>query len=396
MTLRADELAGRLAIRLAHDGERISNVEITSSRPFRVARLLEGKPVEAAVKLVPLLHSICGEAQAAASVTACEQALGLSCDQSQQRARRILLDLEMLREHLWRLFVDWPKALGLKPRPERLAPLLSVQNDLRGVVSPTGGLFRLGGGEISMPTVTAIAKLNALDHHLVENLFGEKASAVLAGNRLPASDAGLIGCDLAELAAGGWLALGDETVPALETLSEVQWHMLLDGDDAFVAHTEIDKQPRETSSFTRQSRHPLVRRCVETWGAGLGTRLVARAVEVTTVLQRLRINVSRLGGALPKSQPRVDSGRGLGVVEAARGRLVHQVDQRDGIVTRYRILAPTEWNFHPRGVLARALLRLEQPAAPSLKARVRLLVTAVDPCVDWELDLRSSELSAVG
>jgi coenzyme F420-reducing hydrogenase alpha subunit len=125
-------------------------------------------------------------------------------------------------------------------------------------------------------------------------------------------------------------------------------------------------------------------------------RLLARAVEVIAVLRRLQINVARLGGARPVAQTRAHSGRGLGVVEAARGRLVHQLDQRDGIVTHYRILAPTEWNFHPRGVLVRALLGLGQPRPASLKARVRVLVTAVDPCVDWELELRSGELSDVG
>jgi hypothetical protein len=397
VTPRADDIVGKLAIRLTHDGERVTGVNIDSSRPLRVARLLEGKPVDAALKLVPLLYTICGESQAAAAVSACEQALGLEVEPTQQRARRILLDLETLREHLWRVFVDWPKVLRLKPRPEWLAPLLSVQTTLRGVVSPSGSLFGLGGGEIAMPPATTIAKLHALDQHLVEHLFGSEAAALLAGDRLPGPErGGMVGRCLAELSGSEWLSLEGELLPALEELTDAQWHALLDGEDAFLARPEIDNQPRETSPLTRQRQHPLVQRGLEAWGPGPGVRLLARAVEVTAVLRRLQVNVARLGGARPFAQTRAPGGRGLGIVEAARGRLVHQLDQRDGRVTRYRILAPTEWNLHPRGVLARALLRLEQPRPSGLRALVKVLVTAVDPCVDWQLELRSGELSAVG
>jgi hypothetical protein len=397
VTPKADDIAGKLAIRLTYDGDRVTGVNIDSGRPLRVARLLEGKPVDAALKLVPLLYSVCGEAQAAAAVTACEQALGLEAHPTQERARRILLDLETLREHLWRLFVDWPKLLGLKPRPEWLAPLLSVQTTLRGVVSPAGSLFGLGGAEITVPPATTIEKLHALDHHLVEHLFGSEAAALLDGERSPvAEDCGLVGHCLAELNVAQWLSLEGELLPALEELTDAQWHALLDGDESLLARPEIDNQPRETSSFTRQRQHPMVQRGLEAWGSGPGVRLLARAVEVTAVLRRLQINVARLGGAAPLAQTHAPSGRGLGIVEAARGRLLHQIDQRDGMVTRYRILAPTEWNFHPRGVLARALLRLEQPTAASLRAQVRVLVAAVDPCVDWHLELQSGELSAVG
>jgi coenzyme F420-reducing hydrogenase alpha subunit len=74
----------------------------------------------------------------------------------------------------------------------------------------------------------------------------------------------------------------------------------------------------------------------------------------------------------------------LAQVEAARGRLVHGVEIEDGIVRRYAILAPTEWNFHSDGGAA---LGLADIAGRERDAReiADLFVTTVDPCVGYEL-----------
>jgi coenzyme F420-reducing hydrogenase alpha subunit len=85
---------------------------------------------------------------------------------------------------------------------------------------------------------------------------------------------------------------------------------------------------------------------------------------------------------------------GLGASSAARGLLVHRVallgEADRATIADYRILAPTEWNFHPAGVVATALSELGERIeldAPQLEARARLVVTAVDPCVDYRLGL---------
>jgi len=67
--------------------------------------------------------------------------------------------------------------------------------------------------------------------------------------------------------------------------------------------------------------------------------------------------------------------------------LVHLIDL-DGAgerIARYRILAPTEWNFHPRGALAAGLLGVHAPSAAELRRRADWLVQALDPCVEYRL-----------
>lgn len=76
--------------------------------------------------------------------------------------------------------------------------------------------------------------------------------------------------------------------------------------------------------------------------------------------------------------------QGLAWTEMARGLLVHWValDSGGDRVADLRVLAPTDLNFHPQGVLARALAAL--PAHGSAAA-ARLLAVAFDPCVEFDI-----------
>lgn len=97
------------------------------------------------------------------------------------------------------------------------------------------------------------------------------------------------------------------------------------------------------------------------------------------------------GGETTLSWGAVSTGsrRGLAWVEMARGLLVHQVeiDPATQRVQACRVVAPTEWNFHPQGEVARRLVRLD-PELPEamLARRVHLLVAAFDPCVPFGIE----------
>lgn len=66
-------------------------------------------------------------------------------------------------------------------------------------------------------------------------------------------------------------------------------------------------------------------------------------------------------------------------------RLVHWLAITEGRVSAYRILAPTEWNFHPEGPLARGLAGAEVGRGDRVRQVIELLVMALDPCVGCEL-----------
>jgi Ni,Fe-hydrogenase I large subunit len=84
--------------------------------------------------------------------------------------------------------------------------------------------------------------------------------------------------------------------------------------------------------------------------------------------------------------------QGMAWVEMARGLLVHQVEIDASVgdaparVAACRVLAPTEWNFHPQGVVARCIADLDATeSAAKVERRVRLLMAAFDPCVPFDV-----------
>ena len=130
----------------------------------------------------------------------------------------------------------------------------------------------------------------------------------------------------------------------------------------------------------------------ELHGNGLLPRLTARLVELAELVGEIRAGIPDLQREQAGSERSdVESGVGISQVEAARGRLVHRVRLESGLVASYRILAPTEWNFHPDGVLVRGLAGLEADSELSLKAQADLLINTIDPCVGYRLRIDEAE-----
>jgi hypothetical protein len=101
---------GRVRLRLTIVAGTVDRAEVACERPD-VARLLRGQQADQAVALVPLIYSLCGKAQGIAARAALAAARG--------KAGAAHVDAEALaeaaREHSWKIFVDWPRQLGLAP-----------------------------------------------------------------------------------------------------------------------------------------------------------------------------------------------------------------------------------------------------------------------------------------
>jgi uptake hydrogenase large subunit len=77
----------------------------------------------------------------------------------------------------------------------------------------------------------------------------------------------------------------------------------------------------------------------------------------------------------------------LAWVDNARGLLVHAVQLDGQRVQRARIVAPTEWNFHPAGALARGLQGAPAADAQAALLLARRLIISLDPCVACHVEL---------
>jgi coenzyme F420-reducing hydrogenase alpha subunit len=132
--------------------------------------------------------------------------------------------------------------------------------------------------------------------------------------------------------------------------------------------------------------HPLLAGLLQWDGATVLARLLARLVELVELTKTLRAPAGESSGWVQGAALR--HGTGLAWVQTARGLLVHRVEVDDsGNVRDYRIVAPTEWNFHPAGVCVHGLTGRAAASADEARYCAELMVQALDPCVAYQIEV---------
>ncbi|KAA6186016.1 hypothetical protein F2Q65_06520 [Thiohalocapsa marina] len=427
------DFGGKLDIALTRHRDRVW-VAIRSSRPVTAAGVFADKTVLAATAQLPTLYSVCATAQAQAGALACEAAMGLAASAGAQRRRQWLLAAETAKEHFWRLLLDWPAALDLGADAASMALVMRAYRSLRGALTAEGDPFRPGtddrpgsleAGQASAQAENASAALAALASGRIFGMDARRwlertdsAAGLMAWSGVTNTGAAVL---VRTLLKRGLAGLGRNGIGVLPALSAEALSVPLSAADAaaFVAAPcwppTADGPALETTPFARCRKQPLVAELTTRYGNGLLPRLAALLVELAEVATTLA-NSGPIPGWLETSAgaasaAETDSGRtavgadagvgpisdassdmssglsaGVGVVQAARGLLVHRVAIEEAQVRSWRILAPTEWNFHPRGVVAAGLAALD-PEDPALRLQATLYCIAVDPCVDFTLSV---------
>lgn len=387
------DLTGRLNIELQRCDGRVA-ATIRSSRPIAASRIFVGKAVAETATTLPALFSICTTAQACACASACESALGMVRSPAVGRLRRLLVDAETVKEHLWRMLLDWPRFLDRPPMEKGMSRVMRTWLRLRVLLVAGADPLRPGADAAEPDLAAAALVLDELAQLTAEQVLGAHPGDWLAGTqtredllawteRTDTAAARLVG----QVEEQGWAAAGRSQVVALPRLNATDLNPLLSGPDVdhFVAEPMWQGEPRESSPFTRQRKREPVAALTRDFGNGLLPRLAAQLVELASLQQGLRTELGHLDELIEPLAGYPEDAFGIAQVQAARGLLVHRVAVDKDRICDYRILAPTEWNFHPRGVVVQGLSDLSSMDAGILQRLASLFVTAVDPCVDYHL-----------
>jgi len=357
-------IAGNLTLTLVIDAGRVTAVEIGSTRP-RAARLLAGKTAAAALQLLPLLFTVCGTAQRLAGEAAVAAAQGQVIPANP--ADRLALLCETTQEHLWRLLLDWPHMLG----QEQLQAEFAMWFRRLGLAGKSG-CWPDWGDTFSDFVATAIVgmRLDVWAH--LTNFAPPGDGQSLAGNiwralpDTPAQD------------RGGWLPRSPVAVFA-DALGTV-W------SDAFELAPEWQGAAAETGPLARWRNHPALTAALRRYGRSARTRVLALLMD----LEQCACNIA--AGADSAAAATIDAcvvapGVGVARVETARGTLLHRVRLEDKRVAEYTLVAPTEWNFHPRGAFVSTLLGALAVDLESLRHQAAVLALALDPCVPFQIEI---------
>jgi hypothetical protein len=330
-------------------------------------RLAEGRRASLLPDLLASVFTLCAAAQRATARRAVLAACGQADTPTAGTRESLQLGLATAREHLQRWALDLPSAVpvnGAAPDPRWLrdAPVFAPATTER----------------------TREAAAAALPGWLEVRLFGQPPAQWLARWQHEGADWLSTWARTHDHPVCRWLRTARDEAQAfvlpcralaLPAGGEAGWRALADAlarEPEFARHPTWLGQPAETGAWTRTEGPVPVRT--------LWDRLGARLAE----LAALAVSPGRLvAGALP-----LGDGAGLAWTEMSRGLLIHWIclenspsDPALARATICRVIAPTEWNFHPAGALAHAL------AAPGTTPAQALLAAAVlDPCIAFDVD----------
>lgn len=384
---RKQDLVGQLTWLL--EGEGVSEPLLRNDRPQLVPTLTLGQPASSLPGRLSALFSMCGHAHRLTATRAVAAALGqLPTDQgssatlSASQARG--LQLETLREHLRRIWLDWPRQLA----------------GFEG--GPPHGLLELAYCPIMRPDRSDLHRdeppWGPLRTWLEESVFQEDMGQWLQDWEAE-GEVALLRWAQARTALPARLMLAAHAaahavhlpIPALppsamaalaQQLARPPHHQEAP-TEAWLRSPTWQGQPCETGPWSRAHAPAQAAALPE---ASLWWRMGARLADIARLAlpddQTRHTGAHWLSAGVVSTAP----GTALAWTEMARGILIHEValalDQApEPVALRCVVLSPTDWNFHPDGALARTL-----HAAPFLDLSNRLrvipvLAAAYDPCV---------------
>jgi hypothetical protein len=346
-----------------------------------LGRLCRGQHGEAVERTLGQLFMLCSHAHRRTA------RLALNAANPRQEALLpneppVFLWLETARDHLRSMALDWPRR---QPGELTMPDQLEWLRDCPLSMSHTAN---------QRTEDQAWEALTQLRCWMEDRLLGQPVGRWLIQHREP--DALARWCqshapDLPPaLALHSWYGLAHALTPAtcnldlLNTDPAQQDAVLqalahaLASDDRFAQHPTWLGQCAETGPWTRL-RH----RNQTTAGTTAWTRLSARWTELMEIAAiKPPSPAQQMPDVLASGAQQVGEGQAIAWCEMARGLLLHWVQlDAQGRVADYRVLAPTEWNFHPQGVLAQALTAL----APQDTVSAWALAAAFDACVECQV-----------
>ncbi|MGO9390014.1 nickel-dependent hydrogenase large subunit [Rhodoblastus sp.] len=338
-------LDGVLNVTIVLREDWVSEVRIASPRK-NVAPVFIGRTPLEVVALAGNLFSLCPAAQSLAAQSAGEAAMGQLPDNVQLRQRGLRLLTERFGEMLRASVLDWPQ--HAPPDSESIAALREILPFLREL--PDSARSQRAFGQVQQWA----ARLGLREYSRGESFFGRQWSEVAADEIHW----------LLRRSKADFLRAPDDGAVAKAMM-----------DPRFSLKPELHGRCVETGSCARQGCEDFV--------PSLSGRLAARLKDMAATLDA--IGALLQGGEAPaellaaaNKGPR----QGFAVVDSARGRLYHAMRlDGGGRIADYRLVAPTEWNFHPDGPFARMLRGGKIGTGAQARRRVERLAFVFDPCV---------------
>ena len=345
------------------------NIEFFSTR--NIEKILQKKAALDALVINPRVCGICGHAHLIATVKALENCYeNLELTQKVKTIRELTLNFEIIQNHFKWFYLTILPLLGEK---QHLLKATQPSQILAKAIATLGGQYphtsyAIPGGITSEITV--------MDNLRVQNYISEVQNYfrtnIFHANNLNSllQENGDFNTLFKKLQQNGWQHSGkshnrfivfgqnsyfkqgelfDETIRTELSIEDVQEYQ---NEISLAKNVYYKNRYYEVGPLSRSllKQLPLVQESYERYGDSILTRILARVNEIPQLLQHSKkllqdMNMDESSYIEPHTPLSQITASGIGIVEAARGPLIHKVSIEKGIIQEYEIITPTQWNL---------------------------------------------------
>lgn len=372
-----EKIEGEAQVRYVYEKEQVDFAEILFLTGRGIEKILEGRDPWDALTITPRVCGICGHAHLIATVRALEECYAdLKLSRKARTVRELTLAFELLQNHFKWFYLT-------------ILPLLDLEAPMRRVLEPSrilGEMIALLAGQYphnsyAIPggitgEITPVDLLGVRQRHRhLQKLF--RRGVIDVDLEL------FVHCDRIE----EMLKRAGDLPQAMQRILDRGWERLGRSHDRFIVFGQNDLFAAGKSIGTRLQKHldlrylresaiegsrarrvlyrgksyetgplaramllktPLIREAHRRYGDSLFSRILARVCEIPRLLRYTEALIARIDLSEPAwidPGPFPENAEGTGIVEAARGSLIHRLRVKEGKIASYRIVTPTQWNL---------------------------------------------------
>ncbi len=383
-----EKIEGEAELDFSFKNNKIDGVNIKFGFYRGIEQILVGKPAMDALVITPRVCGICNHAHLIASVRALEDGyieagVDAKLPKKAEDIREFTLACEMIQNHMkWFYLTMLPQLEKLcdKSTHENYALKASyLSSTITKALAIFAGQWPHSGYTIPfgvtcdpsfVDTVQAESLVDESIRFFEQVVVGIGIDEVLAMDSV--TDLPKIGGDfgkfLSLLSSNGMAEIGKshdrfivfgeclcfkvgKSNPTQISNIDIKFVKESNQKDSIAKSVTYKNSLYEVGSLARgmMAREPIIKSLHKRYKDSILSRIFARVYEVATllsyskrVLQRLEIDTPSCG---LKRGVEVDEFEGVGLVEASRGSLIHKLSVKKGLIEKYDIVVPTQWNL---------------------------------------------------
>jgi len=372
-----EKIEGEAKLHFSFKDEKIDFVDIEFLQTRSIEKILEGKNVLDALVINPRVCGICGHAHLIATVEAIEDCYeSIEISNKAKIIRELTLNFELIQNHFkWFYFTVLP-LFGYKQAVLKAAYPSQLMSKAIAVIAGQypHTSYAIVGGVVSditnMDLIKVSQYINETQKFFKENLL--ELDDILECDNIDSlfKQKGDLSMILDDIVKNGWKQLG-KSYGRFISFGENSYftkgkslktrrftNISLDDVNEFTNKKSYAKNVTfkdkyfEVGPLSRAiiNKNLLIKDAHDKYEDSIVSRIVARVAEIPQLLEHTKKLIEKINLNEPSYiKPNIDISKitasGNSAVEAARGSLIHKVKIEDGIIKKYDIITPTQWNL---------------------------------------------------